>query len=272
MILPSLNAQHVKWSLTLGLLVALAWLLGKLLWSITYSEVIYLQQPIIKSSKHLPSEVQNNANLYLFGKLSSPQTQSISKPVNEIKTSKLNLRLLGVMITPSISVAIIDKSGKSNSFALGEEVQKGVILEEVYPQYVIVNNRGLFERLEMSQVENVFSAEPGKEILLTPEETKKLVQVKAQALENPVSIMRYVRFQNVMSNGKINAIKLWPRQEKQIFSALGFQAGDQLESIGGRSIDTLSKSPDLWQKLLKQNQFELMIKRNGQQIPLLIEL
>lgn len=250
----------------------LAWLIGKVFWSVFYAPSSYLQQPIFKPVQVSTASPLTNTNLYLFGKNDSLPAAKKTTPVTALKASKLNLRLLGVVVAPTMSVAIIEKSGKANSYALGEQVQKAVTLQEVHADYVIINNRGLLERVEMSKSQNLFNDSNESVNQLTSQQSEKLAQVKSNALRNPVSIMRYVRFQNIMNNGKIQAVRVWPRQEKEIFSALGFKAGDQLISVDGNSIDQLSKSPELWQSLLKQSQFELTVKRKGLQIPLSIEL
>ena len=70
----------------------------------------------------------------------------------------------------------------------------------------------------------------------------------------------------------IKSVKVWPQQEQEIFTALGFQAGDELIQVDGIEIDELSKSPDLWQELLNKSYLDMTIKRNGQEMPLSVQL
>lgn len=259
--------------ISLLLLVLLAWLAGKLLWNFFYPNDVQLTQPQLNQSVAQESSINAISSMFLFGKpdISSAVKSVDTKQKEKLKESKLNLKLVGVLVAPNMSVAIIDKSGQSNSYLIDEEIQRNVYLKEVYRDYVLISNRGFIEKLKMEQTRGLFE-EGSVSKSLSQSQLSKLTVVKENALKNPVSIMRYVRFQNISKNGKITGVKVWPRQEKEIFSALGFVAGDELISIDGQSIDKLAKSPTLWQSLLKQSQFELMVKRNGQEIPLSVGL
>ena len=265
-----LSLKKVKPFFYLLLVIMLAWLLGRVYWLFVEPENYSLSLPTINPTLTQQKSTSVAEPVYLFGK----QEKVVKAPVveqQEFKKSNLNLKLMGVLMAPSMSVAIINKAGQSNSYAVDEEIQRNVVLQEVHSDYVLISNRGVLEKLEMSKAENLFSGS-GVATELSQKQKMKLGVVKQNALKNPVSIMRYVRFQNIMKNGKIAAVKVWPRQEKEIFEALGFVSGDELISIGGESIDKLSRSPSLWQSMLKQSQFELTVKRNGQEMPLSVGL
>lgn len=266
-----MGIQKVRLIVTLLLLALLAGLLGQAFWAAISPPAYSLAMPTIGNSTENEVRVQRVSPVYLFGTKTATVEKPIVKQQSELKQSKLNLKLLGILMAPSMSVAIINKSGQSNSYALGEEIQRNVVLKEVHADYVILSNRGLLEKLEMLKAENLFSSNNDTQEL-SQVQVAKLSKVKETALKNPVSIMRYVRFQNMVRNGKIESVKVWPRQEKEIFNALGFNAGDELLSVNGQAIDKLAKSPTLWQGLLKQSQFELTIKRKGQEMPLSVEL
>ncbi len=254
------------------LLALTAWLLGRTFWAVFYPPVYELSLPSLQTVEPTSKQKNTYSTLYLFGKSAEPSTPTYVDE-KDVKKTRLNLKLLGVLVSPQMSVAIISKSGKSESYAVGEEIQRGVELEEVHPEFVVISNNGLLEKLQMSETENVFAdIVSGDSGLLNDKQKAKLDEVKQSALKNPVSIMRYVRFQPVNVSGKIQSVKVWPQQEKEIFEALGFKPGDELLEISGYSVDKLSQSPTLWQELLQKSYLELIVKRDGQNIPLSVQL
>ena len=272
-ILSPIFTEKFKLFLNVLLAVVLAWLLGKLIWSVIYSPTYELNFPSLSQGESRAPVNQVFSPVYLFGKVDKV---AMTKPVvleENVKKSRLNLKLLGVLLSPSMSVAIIENKGQSNSYAIDEEIQKNVVLQDVYEDYVLISNRGVLEKLEMRKTDSVFSgSDAASDVVLTAGQKAKIDDVKKNALKNPVSIMRYVRFQNVLRNGKLQAVKVWPRQEKEIFAALGFKSGDELISVDGNDVEKLSKSPELWQELLQKSQFELIVKRAGQEVPVSVEL
>jgi len=268
------NIRQVKPLVYLLLLATIAWLLGRSLWLMFYPAELKLVMPDLQIVEEVGSKQAVYAPVYLFGKSDEPATAGPISTDQNVKKTKLNLRLLGVLLSPQRSVAIISKSGKSESYAVDEEIQSGVVLEEVHPDYVVISNRGLLEKLQMTVAENVFSTDVVEDdsLPLTASQRTKLEEVKANALKSPVSIMRYVRFEPVNQAGMIKSVKVWPQQETEIFNALGFQAGDELVQVDGIEIDELSKSPDLWKELLNKSYLDMTIKRNGQEMPLSVQL
>lgn len=270
-VLSSFGIEKIRILVILILLALFAGLLGQAFWSAMSPSTHSLTLPTLNNAPSSEVRIENTRPVYLFGTKATNIEKPVAKQQSEFKQSKLNLKLMGILMAPNMSVAIINKSGQANSYVLDEEIQRGVVLKEVHEDYVVLSNRGLLEKLEMTKPDNLFAASDSSQEL-NQTQMAKLSKVKENALKNPVSIMRYVRFQNKVKNGKIDSVKVWPRQEKEIFTALGFVAGDELLSVDGQKIDKLAKSPQLWQRLLKQSQFELIINRNGQQMPLSVEL
>jgi len=270
----------IKSVLTFCLLAGLAWLLGDLAWKwVSPQPSSQLELPSLEPLNQTQQSPVRAAPVYLFGR---NEAKPVSKPVVEqkkVKKTRLNLKLMGVLSSPHMSVAIISKSGKSESYVLEDSIQRGVVLKEVHGTYVVLDNNGAYEKLQMDELKNVFSgdasqpsAAASRTSQLNAKQRAKLDKVKQKALENPVSIMRYVRFKPVNKNGKIKSVKLWPQKEKEIFKSLGFKSGDQLTEVNGRSIAEISASPDLWQELINSQQLELVVERKGQSIPLSVQL
>jgi general secretion pathway protein C len=247
---------------------------GKLVWALLYSpQPTAFSIPEMSNERQVTGSTLVASPTYLFGR-NQEEAKTVVVEQKKVKKTRLNLQLLGVMVTPKMSVAIISKAGKSESYALEESIQRGVVLKEVHQDYVVISNNGLNEKLQMTQQQNVFaeSATPSATKSLNDNQRKKLEEVKQKALKNPISIMRYVRFQPVNKNGKMHSVKVWPQREKKIFTSLGFKPGDELTEINGYSMVEVSQSPKLWQELLKKDYLELVLNRKGQSVPLTVEL
>lgn len=245
------------------LLIIIAWMLGKFFWVLVDSPKQELLLPAIQNTQVNQTRSNVISPITLFGRSQTKKSTNQTLAEKDVKKTRLNLKLLGSLVGPDFGVAIIENKGKSESYSLEENIQKGVILKEVYPDYVVISHNGLLEKLQMIKDADVFIANTDSPEL-NQRQLTILRNVKENALKNPISIVRYVRFQMVQKNGKVASVKVWPRKEITIFRSLGFKPGDELQTVNGHSIAELSKSPTLWQSLLKKTNLELTLIRNGQ--------
>ena len=253
------------------LVLVLAWLVGKAFWTLYDDAQIELVVPATQA-KTVKSQVSEVASpVYLFGRAERVQQEQAPVDNQNVKKTRLKLKLLGVLISPEYSIAIIENNSKSFSYSLDETIQDGVLLKEVYPDYVVLSHNGLLEKLQMVKDDEIFVQNADSPELNQRQKTI-LKNVKENALKNPISIMRYVRFEMVQKSGKVQAVKVWPQREKEIFTSLGFQAGDELKVVNGHAVADLMKSPAIWQELLKQSSLDLTVDRNGQTQNILVQL
>ncbi|BCN94331.1 hypothetical protein THMIRHAM_21160 [Thiomicrorhabdus immobilis] len=227
--------------------------------------------PVIQSQPTSASVSGVASPIYLFGRAPIASDQPLLNTENVQKT-RLNLKLLGVLVAPNNSIAIIEKGSQNFSFSLEETIQDGVVLKEVHSDYVVISHNGLLETLQMVEGDVVFSQGEEVSVDLTEKQLQTLKTVKENAIKNPISIMRYVRFQMVQKDGKVTAVKVWPQAEREIFASLGFEPGDELKMVSGYAIEELVKSPTLWQELLQKTDLDLTIERNGQEQSVLVQL
>ena len=253
------------------LLLVLAWLMGKAFWTLYDDVQLDLVVPEIQAKTTQSQMAEVASPVYLFGRAEGSQQEQILSDNQNVKKTRLKLKLLGVLIAPEYSIAIIENNSKSFSYSLDETIQNGVVLKEVYPDYVVLSHNGLLEKLQMVKDDEIFVQNVDSPELNQRQKTI-LENVKENALKNPISIMRYVRFEMVQKSGKVHAVKVWPQKEKEIFTSLGFQAGDELKVVNGHSVAELMKSPTIWQELLKQSSLDLTVNRNGQIQNILVQL
>lgn len=251
------------------LLVSLfGWQLGKLV-------IDHLNQPSQLSLPTLSSaasptrdqtsqSIASNSPSHLLGRQASIQSTSKSTTTEPVTVSKLNLKVLGILaLSDKRGVAIIKSGSRTSLVATGEKIQNGVTLEAVYPDYVVINHRGVSEKLVMNTENSLFkSTEPSKASSGLGYEVE-LARLSKEIRRSPMKITQYVRFQLINTGGQVSAIKVWPKADVALFNALGFQAGDLLKKVNGHSISAMMKTPALWQKLLNEKTFQMEVERLG---------
>ncbi len=258
------------------ILCILAWSLGKLF-------VAFLEAPVqlVQPEMVAPDASQSAANntlivppSYLLGRPEALLTQKLIASPELINKSRLNLKLMGLLKHPLKSVAVIEVSGKAQVFAVGEEILRDVELIEVGDNFVVISNQGKHEKLELKAAPNILrdSDSEGESVDMTEAQSKKLNLIKERVKNSPLAILGYVRYEFINKKGEPAMIKVWPKQEKALFTALGFQSGDLLKVVNGHTVDELSSNPALWQALLAETSLSVVIDRQGVEQNLSVEM
>ena len=123
-----LSLQSVTRLLTYLLVVILAWVLGRLVWSIIeQSPVVARWQPsaitVNTSQQQLP--VNELLSLNLFGRYQENSAPILTKPVKQdAPQTQLRLTLVGVVAnsTPSKALAVVTNNGKQNTYGINEVI------------------------------------------------------------------------------------------------------------------------------------------------------
>ncbi|WP_019557956.1 type II secretion system protein N [Thiomicrorhabdus arctica] len=263
-------------TLYVTILCILAWSLGKLF--VGFLEVpVQVVQPEMIAPNVSQSTVNNRSILppsYLLGRPEALLTQKVIESPELINKSRLNLKLTGLLKHPLKSIAVIDVNGRNQVFAVGDEILKGVELIEVGANFAVISNRGLHEKLELKTTPNILknSRFDERSAHMSEVQSKKLNLIKDQVKNSPLSILGYVRYEFINKKGGPAMIKVWPKQETALFTALGFQPGDLLRVVNGHSIDELSSNPALWQVLLSETSLSVVIDRQGVEQTLNVEM
>lgn len=271
-------SKHLKLSnfLYATLLCLLAWSLGKLFVSFleTPQPIVQPERTPLKTDFSSSNAQPSGLPSYIFGRPERLSSQEVVESPEMIQKSSLNLKLIGLLLHPIKSIAVIEIQGKAQVFAVGETIQRDVELIEVGADFAIISNRGKQEKLELKPVPNVLMAPGGAtdSIDMTQALSKKLALIKKQVKQTPISILGYVRFEFVNSKGKPVMIKVWPKKEAALFNALGFESGDLLKVVNGHTVEALSKNPALWQALMSESSFSVVVDRQGVEQNLRVEL
>jgi len=292
----SLQFKHAFENRLLVGLVSLC-LLGLFAWQIG---LIVAQQFHVASVPTLPVVQSNNSVVeaqgkpsYLFGKYQAPKAQKPVKAVvdpNEVIKSQLNLKLVGLIDMGDSGVALIEKSGKTLAVLEGEEIQPRVKLIDVLADQVIILHNGVKERLLLkSSADDLFSVGQKQQSTasnkprihhrsnetdngyLDGSQASQLNEIGKELKSKPMAIAKYIRFQPLNKAGSWTGVQIWAKNDRALFNAVGFEEGDILKEVNGKSINDMAKKPALWQKFLSGNSFDLVVERDGQPVPISVQ-
>lgn len=171
--------------------------------------------------------------------------------LSNIGDSSLGFVLSGVLINSYGSAAFLEVDGSEDVYVEKEAVLKNVYLEKVYRDYVLINNDGVLEKISLSEGAGgkdliVLESRPKYRNLLHERTLKRIDGIKREILRSPLKIFNYVRFSRAR-NGQ--GVKLWPKKELSVFKELGFEPGDILIGVNGKTINEIESDLKLAESL-----------------------
>ncbi len=165
------------------------------------------------------------------------------------------------------SAIIADSAGVQNSFATGEEIMPGVLLNSVAFDHIVVSNNGALEKLYLDQ--SVPAQTVGGEATVSAAEiTAPVVQSSGVKL-NPETVAAGVGLEARNENGKVTGLVVTAKGDGSILQAAGLRDGDIVIKINGNAVSSPS---DLVKYLRPGANVALEVERGAQKIPLAISL
>ena len=200
--------------------------------------------------------------------------------------TKLNLTLKGVLaaIPMEMASAIIaqGKNGKEDIYGIGDKMPGGVTIKEIHPEYVVLERSGRLETLKLQKLSGVDGfGSGGKSNLQSGSSSNRYSQgspaaalkdIRSNIMKNPTSFGEYALPVVVKENGKQIGYRLKPQQKGQMLSELGIESGDVITQINGVKLDNQQNGISALRKLSTANNLNIVVKRNGAEIPLNISL
>ena len=276
--------QRLAVIVSMLLIVACAWLLVEITWMFfpqgeeTALSVRQKAQPLNGTQNQQDSfKKLTSANVFGVSEKAIVQKQS------KVPETRLNLSLKGLLAaTPmTMASAIIaqGKNGKEDIYGIGDKMPGGVIVKEIYPEYVVLERNGQLETLRLQKISGVpnisSSAKPygrngGRSATGSPGEALK--QIRGDILKNPASFGDYALPVVVKENGKQIGYRLQPQQKGQLLSEIGIQTNDVITQINGVKLDKPQNGISALRKLSTAKNLNIVVKRNGADVPLNISL
>lgn len=243
------------------LLIVLAWLLASLFWLVfSPKATLPVAAPAVAVARPILADV--SAMNRWFGQ---PATGGDMQP------STLNVKLRGVIATSTPAAAIFERNGQQPiAVKTGGELDSGVRLVEVTGDYVVVDNRGRRERIELDAKPAVVGILPAD--TPPPGDTHNMIQTvtpdvapvvvaapKPKTVKPNVSHAdsgrggdeRMVSRQSLMGGMQSLNVNDWARglgdapekgiavldaQAQPLAPILGLQTGDVVKSVNGRPL------------------------------------
>ena len=188
----------------------------------------------------------------------------------------LALTLYGIRVNAATgggSAIIAGADGIQQVYKVGTEVMPGVILAEVHFDHVGLSHGGSNELLYLDQSKpainaaTALAATPAGPVGLTaPAPAGASGSLSADAVRQGIS------FQPRVENGKIAGLAVSAGGDGGAFRAAGFQPGDVIVSVGGKPVGGEGAQADLAAQIRPGQAVSVMVRRNGQQLPLALSL
>jgi general secretion pathway protein C len=215
------------------------------------------------------AETNPAATAGLFGRYQAPSssdTALLSAP-----DTALNLTLLGLLADDreQYSRALIGQGSEEGSYAVGDDVGRGVTLQAIFPDRVILSRNGRLETLRLERDKPGAGGDSSPGPLAQAEERSpstppQLAQIRDEVLKDPAKAPEYIRVQPANVGGQLKGYRVYPGKDRSAFSAAGLRPGDLVTSVNGVQLDDPAKALQLLGDLSQAGQVNLVVERGGQ--------
>jgi len=253
-----------------ALVILMAWFVSNLLVSSPQSMHQQTPLPVQQSSETSAVEMLFK-DVPLFG-LAQVEDKKVKQAV-VVVASKLNIKLMGTVVAGKKSAAMVTISGskKQQVFFLNEEVQPGVLLKQVEPAAIVVDNRGKMERIHL---------EAGKQLVNAPSNTVQAPQFQRRA-KLPLSnrridkqkLQKQMRYFSTLlsqarvtphfTNKKPDGFMISNIVKGSLYEEIGLLNGDVIKKVNGESVTGAEQAMRMYRELQNATFIDVEIERNG---------
>ncbi|HSW13099.1 MAG TPA: type II secretion system protein GspC [Solimonas sp.] len=271
-----LYERHGRWlppALNLLLVALIAMLLAQLLWTLVPrpENAAWQPAPVQPAPSAMPASrgpvsVDALIAAQLFG---SYQAAPESADLDNAPDTRLNLTLLGILAgrgTKDSRALISDGAGEEKPYAIGDDVDRGVVLEAIYPDRVVLMRNGKAEtlRLNKDQPSAAVAGNPVTESAASSGTATTLTAVRDQVLQDPSRASEYIRVQPASQGGQMRGYRIYPGRDRELFNNAGLRPGDVVTAVNGIELDNAQKALQMLNDLSRASNFSLTVDRGGQ--------
>ncbi|WP_455222908.1 type II secretion system protein GspC [Kaarinaea lacus] len=231
----------------------------------------------------------------LFGKY-EPQ-KAVVAPVQPavVPETRLNLKLRGVFSSDDKTAAraiIADSRGEEDSYSIGAQVPGGAILNEIYPDRVILEHNGRLETLKLpvddmpdsdagpssatassrgagvaptSRISgsSVSQGDIAQASASTQDNAALLGQYRDALMNDPNSVMGLVNVRPYQKDGQLVGYRIRPGKDRALLRRFGLRSGDVVTAVNGVPMNNPVKALEVLRDLSSASQLTVDIERNG---------
>ena len=267
-----------------ALVAALAWVVSGWLLPTGSPTFSPLAPTISNASLTLPDLAKLTA-VSLFGKIENRNlpTTAVVKP---IVISRLNIKLLGTVVSETHAAAIIATAAghQQRAFFIGDSIQPGVTLKTVEAGAIVVDRGGRLERISLAKGTPLVSApmpaihansappanipvrRPPPPAYSPAGAMRRNInrQHLQQQLKNFPALLSQARVIPRMVNGKPSGFTISEIAPGSLYQQAGLRNGDIILSVNGKRITDASQAMTMYQTLKSAPALDLVLIRGGQ--------
>jgi general secretion pathway protein C len=212
------------------------------------------------------------ANAHLFGEVPLAADPAMSE-LTEAPDTRLDLTLLGILAATADrgSRALIGASnGEEKPYAIGDDVVRGVRLQAIFPDRVILARGGQLETLRLdkdapSKGGGAPQAVAAAASDVAPSTGALLSSIRQELLNDPSRASEYIRIQPASSGGQLRGYRIYPGRDRTAFNAVGLRPGDLVTQVNGIQLNDANTALQMLGQLSQAGSVSVMVDRGGQQ-------
>jgi general secretion pathway protein C len=214
--------------------------------------------------------IQPLLSAHLFGEVSQ---ELPSGRMEILPLSSLNLVLAGVIASYSGGYALISVNGQpQESFATGQTITAGAVLEAVYPDRAIIRRNGALESL---MLEGADQAQPPQGVAMAAPShaTGPSAPVAQEIGPNNYMLSRDRLAEQLRTPEFLKQATMVPApgggflvrniQPNSLYGKLGLRTGDVIKSVNGQPINTAEDAMKVYQQISSISSVQLEVTRAG---------
>ncbi|MFV9616020.1 MAG: type II secretion system protein GspC [Gammaproteobacteria bacterium] len=273
--------QRLAAIVSLLLIVACAWLLVEATW-LFFPQDDETTLPVQQQNRSQINKQtqQNNFNKLTTANIFGVSDKAVPQKQLKVPETKLDLTLKGVLAAKPMSraSAIIakGKSGKEDIFSVGDKMPGGILIKEIYPEYVVLERNGRLETLKLQRNSGIAGFSRSNKSASSSRGASSpaaaLKEIRADILKNPTSFGDYALPVVVKEKGRQIGYRLQPQKKGKLLAELGIQSNDVITQINGIRLNKPQNGISALRKLSTAKNLNIVVKRNGAVIPLNISL
>lgn len=214
------------------------------------------------------------------------ETAAVASDPSSIVTTSLPLSLVATSISldddQSTATIVNTESSRQGSYSIGDKIPGASgKLKEIHYKFIDFENAGHTERLVLlgatpppmvAKVEPPAGDGSGDEMQAMVDAGVKKIDDNHYEIDrklvdsvsaNPMGVAKGARVVPAVKDGKPDGFKLYAIRPSSVFSKLGLQNGDTLQSINGFDLTSAQNALEAFTKLREATSLEVSITRRG---------
>jgi len=294
-----LPQQKIAKVISVILLTYIAYVLAQITWFIAPRGQYHASSNVTvkvtkQNTKTATVSLTGLKTLNLFGLYTDKIEAVETAEVENVPETQLNLTLAGVVASDdkTTSAAVIEKSGKQNTYSPGETITgTRAVLDSVFRDRVILKHAGKLETLmldgfDYNETAKITQPKTEKRSSITQKKSKKInsrltspnivdrrtnkmlsnsaKSFKDDINSDPSKITDYLKISPKRKDGKIIGYRLMPGKNSEFFQNSGLKSGDVAIQMNGYDLTAPSEAAQALAALKQDKEVSLLIDRNGE--------